>query len=106
MSAAYWADKSEVVGDNYGYGKSMFPMGNKKKTMKSKKRKKPAGKECTNGGVPHLKDGSLFKGATHKMDDGSLHTGAKHTSSSEKLFDLKDSKAGKAKSIDSYAESK
>lgn len=41
-------------------------------------------------GVPHFKkDGSLFKGNTHKMD-GELHTGASHTKSSEKLFDLKD----------------
>ena len=42
-------------------------------------------------GVPHFKkDGSLFKGKTHKMKGGEVHTGASHTKSSEKLFDLKD----------------
>lgn len=42
-------------------------------------------------GVPHFKrDGSLFKGKTHKMKNGEVHTGASHTKSSEKLFHLKD----------------
>jgi len=36
------------------------------------------------------KSGLIFKGKTHKMSDGTLHTGATHTSSSEKLFHLKD----------------
>lgn len=41
-------------------------------------------------GVPHFrKDGSLFTGATHKMN-GELHSGASHTDKSEKLFHLKD----------------
>jgi hypothetical protein len=59
-------------------------------------------------GVPHFKkDGSLFKGTTHKMDDGSLHTGAKHTSSSEKLFDLKDlPKSVKRKALIAMLEAK
>jgi len=42
-------------------------------------------------GVPHFKkDGSLFKGKTHKMEGGEVHTGASHTKSSEKLFHLKE----------------
>ena len=42
-------------------------------------------------GVPHFKkDGSLFKGKTHKMKGGEVHTGASHTKSSEKLFHLKE----------------
>tara|TARA_B100001287_G_scaffold127058_3_gene107169 strand:- start:4980 stop:5183 length:204 start_codon:yes stop_codon:yes gene_type:complete len=41
--------------------------------------------------TPHFKkDGSLFKGAMHKMPDGTLHSGKKHTKTSEKLFHLKD----------------
>ena len=35
-----------------------------------------------------LKDGSRFKGKTHKMSDGTVHTGVKHSSTSKKLFHL------------------
>jgi hypothetical protein len=42
-------------------------------------------------GVDHFrKNGTLFKGNTHKMPDGSLHSGKTHTKSSVKLFHLKD----------------
>ena len=41
-------------------------------------------------GVKHyLKNGTEFKGKTHKMKDGALHTGATHTASSKKLFHFK-----------------
>ena len=40
-------------------------------------------------GVNHYKrDGTLFKGNTHKMPDGSLHSGKNHTKGSVKLFHL------------------
>lgn len=50
-------------------------------------------------GVKHyLKDGTHFKGKTHKHPDGSLMTGAKMSKSSKKLVHLKDlSKAAKAR---------
>ena len=42
-------------------------------------------------GVNHYKkNGTLFKGNSHKMADGSLHTGKTHTSTSVKLFHLKE----------------
>lgn len=42
-------------------------------------------------GVPHyFRDGTRHKGAFHKMPDGSLHSGARHTSSSKKLFHLRE----------------
>ncbi len=42
-------------------------------------------------GVPHYtKDGKEHKGGTHKMPDGSLHSGKTHSSSSKKLFHLKE----------------
>ena len=50
-------------------------------------------------GVKHYKrDGTEYKGASHKMPDGSLHTNRTHTKTSVKLFHLKDlSKTAKAK---------
>jgi|TARA_R110002167_G_scaffold44710_1_gene134406 hypothetical protein len=42
-------------------------------------------------GVNHYKrDGTLFKGNSHKMPDGSLHSGKNHTKGSVKLFHLND----------------
>ena len=42
-------------------------------------------------GVDHFKkNGTLFKGNTHKMPDGSLHSGKNHTKGSVKLFHLND----------------
>lgn len=42
-------------------------------------------------GVKHYKkDGTEFKGNTHKMPDGSLHTGKTHGKTSVKLFHMKD----------------
>ena len=42
-------------------------------------------------GVLHdKKDGTEWKGNTHKMPNGSLHTNKSHTSTSVKLFHLKD----------------
>ena len=42
-------------------------------------------------GVKHYKrDGTEFKGNTHKMADGTLHSGKTHTKGSVKLFHLKD----------------
>jgi len=38
-------------------------------------------------GVKHYKkDGSVFKGKSHKMPNGQLHSGASHSSSSKRLF--------------------
>ena len=50
-------------------------------------------------GVKHYKkDGTEFKGNTHKMPDGSLHTGKTHSKTSIKLFHMKDlSKKAKIK---------
>jgi|TARA_R110000803_G_scaffold163345_1_gene226963 hypothetical protein len=49
-------------------------------------------------GVKHyLKDGTEWKGATHKMSNGKLHTGKTHTESSKPLVHMKDLSA-KAKS--------
>ena len=50
-------------------------------------------------GVKHYKrDGTEFKGNTHKMPDGSLHTGKTHSKTSVKLFHMKDlSKKAKEK---------
>jgi hypothetical protein len=40
-------------------------------------------------GVNHYKkDGTLYKGNTHKMPNGSLHTNKSHTKTSVKLFHL------------------
>jgi len=42
-------------------------------------------------GVPHyLKDGTEWKGKTHKHPDGKLMTGAKMTKASKPLFHFKD----------------
>ena len=42
-------------------------------------------------GVKHYtKDGTVWKGNTHKMPNGSLHTNKSHTKTSVKLFHLKD----------------
>jgi hypothetical protein len=41
--------------------------------------------------IPHFKrDGTLYKGGTHKMPDGSLHSGKTHGKTSVKLFHMKD----------------
>jgi len=42
-------------------------------------------------GVKHYKrDGTEYKGATHKMPNGSLHTGKSHSKRSVKLFHFKE----------------
>ena len=42
-------------------------------------------------GVKHYKrDGTLYKGSSHKMPNGDLHTNKAHTKTSVKLFHLKD----------------
>ncbi len=42
-------------------------------------------------GVKHYKrDGTEFKGKTHKMADGTLHSGKNHTKNSVKLFHFRD----------------
>ena len=50
-------------------------------------------------GVKHYpKNGTLYKGATHKDGKGKLMSGAKHTASSKYLFHMKDlSKTAQAK---------
>jgi hypothetical protein len=50
-------------------------------------------------GVKHyLRNGTLYKGATHKNDKGKAMSGAKHTASSKFLFHMKDlSKSAQAK---------
>lgn len=50
-------------------------------------------------GVKHyLKNGTEWKGSTHKMDNGKLHTGKKHTKTSKPLVHFKDlSKTAKLK---------
>ena len=50
-------------------------------------------------GVKHFKrDGTLYKGTSHKMPNGDLHTNKAHTKTSVKLFHLKDlSKTAKVK---------
>ena len=40
-------------------------------------------------GVKHYKrDGTEYKGSTHKMPDGTLHTNKSHTKTSVKLFHM------------------
>jgi hypothetical protein len=42
-------------------------------------------------GVPHYKrDGTEWKGNSHKMPNGQLHTGKTHGKTSERLFHFKD----------------
>jgi len=42
-------------------------------------------------GVKHfLKNGTEFKGGTHKMKDGKLHSGKTHTKTSKPLFHMKE----------------
>ena len=50
-------------------------------------------------GVKHYKkDGTEFKGNSHKMPNGELHTNKTHTKTSVKLFHFKDlSKTAKQK---------
>ena len=50
-------------------------------------------------GVPHYKrDGTKWKGNSHKMPNGQLHTGKTHGKTSERLFHFKDlSKKAKLK---------
>ena len=54
--------------------------------------------------VKHYKrDGTEFKGATHKMPDGSLHSGKTHGKTSVKLFHFEDlSKTAKEKAMPGY----
>ena len=51
------------------------------------------------GGVKHYKkDGTEYKGSSHKMPNGELHTNKTHTKTSDNLFHFKDlSKTAKAK---------
>lgn len=50
-------------------------------------------------GVKHfLRNGTEWKGSSHKMSNGKLHTGKTHTKTSKPLFHMKDlSKKAKAK---------
>ena len=50
-------------------------------------------------GVKHyLKDGTVWKGSSHKMPNGDLHSGKTHGKTSVKLFHFKDlSKKAKLK---------
>lgn len=50
-------------------------------------------------GVPHyFRNGTEWKGGTHKMPDGSLHSGKTHTKSSKRLYYFKElSKTAQAK---------
>ena len=50
-------------------------------------------------GVKHyLRDGTLYRGKTHKHSDGTVMTGARMSKASKKLFHYKDlSKTAKAK---------
>ena len=59
-------------------------------------------------GVNHyLKDGTLYKGKTHKHPDGSLMTGAIMSKTSKKLVHYKDlSKAARAKTNGKVKKSK
>ena len=42
-------------------------------------------------GVKHYKkDGTEYKGSSHKMADGTLHTNKTHTKNSVKLYHLKE----------------
>ena len=52
-------------------------------------------------GVKHYKrDGTEYKGGTHKMPDGSLHSGKTHGKTSVKLFHFEDlSKTAKEKAM-------
>ncbi len=47
----------------------------------------------------YLRDGTLYKGAYHKMPDGTLDTGKTHTSKSVRIFHFNElpTKAAKAK---------
>ena len=38
----------------------------------------------------YKRDGTVYKGKSHKMKDGTLHSGNTHTSKSVKLFHLKE----------------
>jgi hypothetical protein len=55
-------------------------------------------------GVKHYRrDGTEYKGGTHKMPDGSLHSGKTHGKTSVKLFHLEDlSKTAKEKAMPGY----
>ena len=47
-------------------------------------------------GVKHyLKNGTEWKGTSHKMPNGSLHTGKTHTKTSKRLVHKKDLKTKK-----------
>ena len=49
-------------------------------------------------GVKHYKrDGTLFKGNTHKMPNGDLHSGKTHGKTSVKLFHFSELKEQKLK---------
>ena len=49
-------------------------------------------------GVKHyLKNGTEWKGASHKMSNGKLHTGKTHTKTSKPLVHKKDLKIKKKK---------
>jgi hypothetical protein len=51
-------------------------------------------------GVKHYKkDGTEWKGATHKMPNGQLHTGKTHGKSSQRLYHLKDLSATARKKV-------
>tara|TARA_R100001440_G_scaffold22737_1_gene37115 strand:- start:123 stop:302 length:180 start_codon:yes stop_codon:yes gene_type:complete len=46
----------------------------------------------------YFRDGTEYKGATHKMPNGTLHSGSKHGKTSKRLFHFKDlSEAAKKK---------
>ena len=55
-------------------------------------------------GVKHYKrDGTEYKGGTHKMPDGSLHSGKTHGKTSVKLFHFDDlSQRAKEKAMPGY----
>ena len=55
-------------------------------------------------GVKHYKrDGTEYKGGTHKMPDGSVHSGKTHGKTSVKLFHFDDlSKTAKEKAMPGY----
>ena len=51
----------------------------------------------------YKKDGSVFKGKTHKMPNGQVHSGAKHSASSARVFHYSDlSKAAQKKARGSW----
>lgn len=55
-------------------------------------------------GVKHYsRDGTEYKGDTHKMPDGSVHSGKTHGKTSVKLFHFEDlSKTAKEKAMPGY----